>query len=260
MSKIRQTLAQDWNEVVALIPDNLDASAAKYGALRRHRGFHSAADLLRVILIYATLLSLRTAALWGLGLQICDISRQALERQVLKSSAWLRHLLGVLLPTLVKVPAAGQGGIQRVLVRDASVIARPGSPGTEWRLHVSWHPFHLQPAHVSLTDAHTGEGLEDIHLQAGDLVLADRAYGLWRTIQIALDALASFIIRLTWSNLPLVTPTGQPSTSWPGCTTCRRRSSQPKSRSVPPLTRCSDPYGSWSAAYRPTKRKRRGKK
>lgn len=210
MSQITQTLARDWNELVALIPDNLTASAEKYGALRRRRGFHSAADLLRIILIYATVLSLLTATLWGVGLQICNISRQALERQVLKSSAWLRHLLGVLLPALVKVPAAGQGYIQRVLVRDASVIARPGSPGTEWRLHVSWHPFHLQPAHVTLTDAHTGEGLADVPLQAGDLVLADRAYGLWHTIQMALDALAYFIIRLSWSNLPLVTPAGQP--------------------------------------------------
>jgi hypothetical protein len=97
-----------------------------------------------------------------------------------------------------------------VILRDASVISRPGSPGTEWRLHLSWCPFSLQPAQVSLTDEHTGEGLEDAGLQAGDLVVADRAHGIWRTIQVALDALAYFIIRLTWSNLPLLTPNGQP--------------------------------------------------
>jgi len=63
---------------------------------------------------------------------------------------------------------------------------------------------------MTLTDAHTGEGFEDAALQAGDLVLADRAHGIWRTIKLALDALAFFIVRLTWSNLPLCTLEGQP--------------------------------------------------
>jgi len=77
-------------------------------------------------------------------------------------------------------------------------------------VHLSWHPFGLQAAHVTLTDAHTGEGLEDAGLQAGDLVVADRAHGIWRTIRVALEAAALFIIRLTWSNLPLLTLDGQP--------------------------------------------------
>jgi len=210
MSPIPDFLTQDWDELVSTIPDDLEASAKEHGALRRHRGLKSAADLLRLILIYATVLSLLTTALWGVGLKLCDISRQAIQKRVLKSTAWLRHLLAVLLNTLITVPAQGQGLIRRVVLRDASTISRPGSPGTEWRLHLSWQPFSLQPAQVTVTDEHTGEGLEDAGLQAGDLVIADRAHGIWRTIQVALDVLAFFIIRLTWSNLPLLTPEGRP--------------------------------------------------
>ena len=61
-----------------------------------------------------------------------------------------------------------------------------------------------------MTDAHTGEGLADAGIQPGDLVLADRAYGIWREIRVVLDALAYLVIRLTWSNLPLCTLDGQP--------------------------------------------------
>ena len=210
MSPIPDFLSRDWDELVSTIPDDLEASAKEHGALRRHRGIKSAADLLRLILIYATVLSLLTTALWGVGLELCDISRQAIQKRVLNSTAWLRHLLTVLLHSLITVPAQGQGLIGRVVLRDASTISRPGSPGTEWRLHLSWQPFSLQPVQVTLTDQHTGEGLEEAGLQAGDLVLADRAHGIWRTIQVPLNALAFFIIRLTWSNLPLLTPEGQP--------------------------------------------------
>lgn len=210
MSVVPDILNQGWHELVSAIPDDLEASAKAHGALARHRGIKSAADLLRLILIYATALSLLATALWGVGLQLCDISRQALHKRVLKSTAWLRHLLAVLLQASLTVPQQGQGVIRRLLIRDASTISRPGSPGTEWRLHLSWEPFNLQPVQVTLTDAHGGEGLTDAGLQAGDLLLGDRAYAIWRTIQVVLDALAFFIIRLTWSNLPLLTPQGQP--------------------------------------------------
>jgi hypothetical protein len=209
MSKVTQTLAKDWDELVQTIPADLEASAKEYGALRRHRGIKSAADMLRLILIHASVLSLLATTVWGVGLKLCDISRQALDKRILHSTAWLRYLLTVLLTTVVQIPIHAVGPIRRVILRDASTISRPGSPGTEWRLHLSWCPFNLQPAQVTVTDEHTGEGLEDAGLQAGDLVIADRAHGIWRTIQVALQALAYFIIRLTWSNLPLCTPDGQ---------------------------------------------------
>ena len=209
MSKVTRLLARNWDEVVAEIPDDLDASAKEHQALVRRRGIKRAADLLRMILMYAILLSLRLTAVWCVGLQLCDISRQAIEKRVLNSTSWLRHLTAVLLRTVVPAPAPGSQAIKRVVLRDGSVISRPGSSGTEWRLHLSWQPFALQPVELTTTDAHTGEGLATAGIQTGDLVLADRAYGIWREVQVVLDALAYLVIRLTWSNLPLCTPDGQ---------------------------------------------------
>jgi hypothetical protein len=194
---------------VEVIPDDLDRSAKEHQALRRRRGIKSGADLLRLILLYAIVLSLRQTALWCVGLQLCDISRQAIEKRVLNSTAWLRYLVAVLLQTVVPAPMRLFDTIQQIVVRDGSTISRRRSPGTEFRVHLSWQPFALQPAELTMTDAHTGEGLADAGIQPGDLVLADRAYGIWREIRVVLDALAYLVFRLTWSNLPLCTLDGQ---------------------------------------------------
>jgi len=210
VSTVTEALTKEWEELVLSIPDDLEESAREYGAIQRNRKVKSAADLLRIILIYATVLSLLTTAVWALGLGLCDISRQAIQKRVLKSTAWLRYVLSALLKNVVETPGKIDGPVRRLILRDASVISRPGSPGTEWRLHLSWSPFNLQPAQVTMTDEKTGEGLEDAGLQADDLVVADRAHGIWRTISVVLEALAYFIIRLTWSNLPLQKPDGTP--------------------------------------------------
>jgi hypothetical protein len=209
MSQIKSALVQEWDELVAQIPDDLEVSAKEKGALCRRREIKSADDLLRLLLIYGITLSLRMTAIWGVGLGICDVSRQDLQRRVHRSLPWLYHLLAVLMSTTFELPQTGKELIKRVLLRDASAIARPGSPGTEWRLHLNWCPFGLRPAQVTLTDDHTGEGLEDAGLQAGDLIIADRAYGIWRAVREALAAAAYFIIRLTWSNFPFRTLDGE---------------------------------------------------
>jgi len=209
VSKVAKMLTKDWSGLVKAIPDDLEASAKEYQALCRRRGIKSGANLLRLILLYATMLSLRLTAVWSVGLQLCNISRQAIEKRVLNSTAWLRYLVAVLLRAVAPAPASGSKAVKRLVLRDGSVISRPGSPGTEWRLHLSWQPFALQPVELTISDAHTTEGLVGAGIQAGDLVLADRAYGIWREIQVVLDALAYLVIRLTWSNLPLCTLDGQ---------------------------------------------------
>ena len=109
MSTVTQTLTKDWEELVASIPDNLEESAREYRAIQRTRKIKSAAELLRIILIYATVLSLLTTAVWALGLGLCDISRQAIEKRVLKSTPWLGHVLAALLKSVVQTRQFGYG-------------------------------------------------------------------------------------------------------------------------------------------------------
>jgi len=83
VSRATKMLTKDWQELVKALPDDLETSAKEYQALRRRRGIKSGADLLRLILLYAIVLSLRLTAVWSVGLQLCDISRQAIEKRVL---------------------------------------------------------------------------------------------------------------------------------------------------------------------------------
>jgi hypothetical protein len=209
--KIKKILSKEWDGLVETLGVDLEASSREYGAQERVRGIKTASGLLRMIMIYAILQSLLSTAFWCIGLGISQISRQALDKRIAKSTNWLRYLVSASLKQFetpfAEAPALG---IRRWVLRDASVIARPGSAGTEWRIHLSWQPFRQQPAEVTVSDSHTGEGVSDAGLQADDLVIADRAYGLWSAIEIALNAFAFFIFRLTWSNLPLLRPDGQP--------------------------------------------------
>ena len=208
--ELKLALSRDWAELAQTFPVDLEATAQASGAFHYSRKVQSATDLLRLVLMYAVTGSLRLTVLWAASLGLCDLSHQALEERVLRSTAWLRYLLGQVLAHTATLPSTLPSPVRRLILRDATVIARPKSPGTEWRVHLNWDLFALRPVGLTLTDAHTGEGVTPADVQAGDLLVADRAYGRWRPIAVVLDAAAFFIFRLAWSNLPLQTPDGQP--------------------------------------------------
>src|SRR5262249_39651475 len=137
VKKLKQALTKEWEQLVDEMPVDLESSAHQYQALCRRREIKSGADLLHLILLYALSLSLTTTAVWAVGLQLGNLSRQALDKRILKSTAWLEYLLTSLLHQVVPLSGVQLKGIRRLWLRDASVISRPGSPGTEWRLHLS---------------------------------------------------------------------------------------------------------------------------
>ena len=208
MDTVKRTLLKDWNELVESLPVDLDESAQAYGAMTRQRKINSGEMLLHVTLIYAVVAALRNTAIWLVGLGLCDMSRQTIEKRILQSTKWLSYLLNELLKQKLDVGIPAASGVKRILLRDASIIARPGSPGTEWKVHLSWSPFNQMPAQVTLSDDKAGEGLAEAALEAGDLYLGDRAYGLWKTIERLLDNLALFIFRIAYPISRLSTAMG----------------------------------------------------
>jgi hypothetical protein len=197
-------LNEPWNELVETIPVDLEVTARSYKALRRRRDIRSAADLLRLVLIYALTLSLRTTALWAACLGLADVSYQAVAKRVHAASAWLDHLIHALLLSQLSVPEALGQSTRSLVIVDASTLSRPSSPGTEWRLHLRFAPFIQQPANVVLTDAHGGEHIRQVDLQAGDIALADRGYGVWSNMKCVLEAHADAVFRIAWNTFPLV--------------------------------------------------------
>lgn len=160
--------------------------------------------------MYATLQSLRNTVMWALCLNLCDVSRQALEERVLASSPWLSDLIEAMLKEMASFPEPAMGLVKRLVLVDGSVFARPSSHGIEWRLHLSWNPYQGQPIDLMLSDVSQGEQFDFLRLQPHDLAIADRGYGIWRNILTVFEARAYFIFRLAWSNLTLLQLDGSP--------------------------------------------------
>ena len=98
------------------------------GALKRHRGIHSARDLFRLVLGYSVLdYSLRQLGIWGTTLDLAAVSKTALLNRLRHCRKWLGQLLVLVLHQQhLRFPA---GDPVRVKLLDATVICRPGSRG-----------------------------------------------------------------------------------------------------------------------------------
>ena len=211
-NEIISHLQENWEEVLRPLPEKvIEESAREKKALLRMRAIKDGRTLLRLTLMYALLQSLRLTTLLAASMELCDISAQALQERMHKSEAWLEYLIQHLLSRMM--PEQSQTiakEVARIVLVDGTMIARPGSEGTEWRLHVAWDPMHLQASDIAVTGPEQGEGFEQVQLQPRDLVIADRGYGAWRHILVALVKGAFFLIRIPWTTLRLQTAEGQP--------------------------------------------------
>lgn len=205
------SLDSQWPGLVSALSGtlDLDVTARQSGALLRRRAVADGSTLLRLALAYGPgSMSLRSAAAWA-GMQgVALLSDVALMKRLQGAADWLGLVAGALLggPHLTTPPLAGRA----LRIVDGSAIARPGSTGTDWRLHATYDPQAARFVHLELTDAHGAEGFARAALQAGDVVLGDRFYARPLGLQTVLAAKADFIVRVGWSSLRLVTDAGKP--------------------------------------------------
>lgn len=207
---INTMFANEWRAVVAMMPADFEASAREDGAIQRARKVGDAATLLRLALIYATSGGLRLTAALAAEQGIADISDVALLKRLSVGSRWLAGLPSRLLadkrqyePDRCRIP-------RRIRLVDATTVSRPGSVGTDWRVHVGYSLSECRIDHVELTDARGGETLKRIPVERGDILVADRGYSHAKGISEAVSAGADVLVRLNWYNLPLTDPDGAP--------------------------------------------------
>jgi hypothetical protein len=86
-------------------------------------------------------------------------------------------------------------GNLRFVVVDGSTVQGPGASGTWYRLHIAVELVKLHLIHVEVTDKHQGEPLGYYPLQAGDVVLIDRAYNQARGLIEKADEGVSVVLR-----------------------------------------------------------------
>lgn len=201
---LRDGGVEDWEQLTSRLAVDLKASAKAQGALKRKRKVRSAAALLRMVMAYAVLdLPLRSVGAWGVITDEVDISDVAVMKRLQNCKKWLGWLITQLLAAQ-RISFEQRSGV-RVCLRDATVVSRPGSTGTDWRVHLSFDLGNLCVDGVEVTDARGGENLDRFTPSAGDIVVADRVHAYARSLGSVLESGADLVVRTNWQNLPLWT-------------------------------------------------------
>lgn len=201
-------LLENWEQLVRSLPVDLEATARATRALCRRRQVQSAPDLLRLILAYAVCdWPLRLVATWYALRGSGRLSKTAVRQRLQHSVAWMGTLVAALLPRPVGKETAGPAARLRLV--DATVISRPGSTGTDWRVHLCLDLGEDRIAGVEVTDAHGAETLARFPVQPREIRLGDRGYAFASGLGPVLQAEGWVVVRLNWQSLPLENKAGQ---------------------------------------------------
>jgi hypothetical protein len=197
----------EWESIVASLT-GLEESARATGALVRRRVVDSAEMLLRLALVYSVCdHSLRETSAWAESAGVARISDVALLKRFRRCGPWLSQLV------LEKI-AERSGGRDLVptdlpvKIVDATHLSRPGSKGSDLRLHVGINLQSLSVAEVQVTGPAGGESLERFTVAPGEVVVADRGYAHRDPMARLHEAGAYFVVRLPWSVVPLLNEQG----------------------------------------------------
>lgn len=205
-----QAVEHDWPFFLSLLPADWEAQAHATGAFQRKRGVPDASAFLRLIFAYAYCgLSLRLTVFWAALQGIADLSEVALLKRLRRARPWLGQLLAAKLAQNARLPGRWPPGL-RIRLVDATSASRPGSAGTDWRIHLGFQLATLTVDQVELTSAQGGETFKRLPGQAQEITIGDRGYAQRQGIA-ALTAQGGWVVvRLNWNTVPLQHPDGHP--------------------------------------------------
>ena len=197
----------DWDQFSRGLGVDLEQLAYETKALQRKRKVRSAQDLLRIVLAYALWdWSLQAVGAWATVLGLGSLSGVAIRQRLRRSRTWLSRLLGSWLSSASQ-PLAGRSVRLRLI--DASVITRPGSTGTDWRIHISFDVGALRLDEIEITDAQGGETLARHTAAPGEIEVGDRGYAHRAGLGSVLARAAQLVVRINGHNLPMETAAGE---------------------------------------------------
>lgn len=165
---------ESWDVLRQFLPFGWAAEARRLGALRRARGVSGPEALLRILLIHlANGCSLAETAVRARESGLGQMSGVAVFKRLQAAEQWLRWLADGMRER-PEVVVAEHG--RRIRAVDATTVSEPGSTGTDWRMHYSLNLGNLQCDFFELTNVSGGETWRRVPVQAGDIMLGDRAY------------------------------------------------------------------------------------
>lgn len=205
--------AESWHVLLSLFPSDWESQAMRSGAIKRLRGFPSAAAVLRVLLLHVGKgYSLRETAVQAKLSGLADVSDVTILNRLRQSETWWRHLcLSLLEESGVSLPEGPHG--YRVRILDGTLVKEPGRTGSQWRIHYSLLLPSLLCDHFALTSTKgkgTAEIMHRFPATPRDLVLADRVYSNPVGIGAIHDQGAAIVSRWHSTSLPLFDAAGKP--------------------------------------------------
>ena len=152
-------------------------------------------------------LSLRSVASYATEAGIAELCDVSLLDRLRQAGDYLCRCAG---------PSAGRRrgepsgrGAARLNLVDGSTVSRPGSDGSDWRLHARYEPAHGGFTESAITEARTAEALCCVAVRPGDVMVKDRGYARVRNFVHARASGADFITRIGWRSVRLFDDAGQ---------------------------------------------------
>jgi hypothetical protein len=215
MQNVASVLTDQFSDLLKRLPAGLDLDrlALETKAIQRKRELGDGASLLRIALARGPGgLSLRQTAAWASLLGIANLSNPAVKYRLDQADDFLAAVLERLLAA--KAPGAELRWPGRTLhLADGTCVSKPGSKGTDWRVHGVFDLGRGGFSHLELTDKHGAEALARGAPLAGEIRIGDRNYARAPVLQRFLadsGGKADFIVRVGWNALQLRTPAGRP--------------------------------------------------
>src|SRR5580698_7653050 len=198
--------------LACLPPDlDLDQLAIEHKAIQRGRKIKTGTELLRLALAHGPGgMSLRDAAGWAGMLGLASLSNPAVKYRLDNSVDFLAAVTDHLLAARSASQALHWPG-RTIRVADGTCISKPGSKGTDWRVHGVYDLGAGGFSNLELTDGKGAETLTRGAPVAGEVRIADRFYGRakhWHRFLQDSGGKADLIVRMKWNGFHLTSQDG----------------------------------------------------
>ncbi len=206
-TKELKILDQGWEKLEAGLSLDLEKSAREKKAFVRVREIPCGRELLRIGMVFGMQdWSYEQITSWALLQGIGNLSGVAVRQRLLNCEAWLRELVGQVLRKRCSALSLQPGW--KVRLQDATTISRPGSSGTDGRVHLELDLANLCVTGVEVTDAHGGENLARFEAHPDEIRVGDRGHAFASGMAPVL-AHGYLVVRINWTSLPLYTLQGE---------------------------------------------------
>lgn len=206
---------EEFSALLARLPADLDLDrlAIECKAIERGRKIKTGTALLRLALARGPGgLSLREAAGWAGLLGLANLSNPAVKYRLDKAVGFLKAVMDHLLAA----KSASQGlhwPGRTIRLADGTCLSKPGSKGTDWRVHGVFDLGAGGFSNLELTDAKGAESLGRGAPVVGEVRIADRFYGrakAWHQFRLDSAGQADLIVRMKWNGFHLIGPDAVP--------------------------------------------------